>query len=333
MSGREFHWAFLAHFGMNLWGDLPMTFKRDGMIVGQLTDEEYAAILTDEWRLHDHVRFDEKLWRDLSAQLKADGCNMVVVDVAEFLRYPSHPELAVKGSWSAERLRAEIERLNGMGFTVVPKLNFSTCHHFWLGEYARMVSTPKYYEVCSDIIRDTLEVFRGTPYLHIGFDEEAHVEYQRWSTLVVARRGDLWWHDFNWFIREAEKHGVRAWAWADWASGKDGQTIDEIARRLPKSLVLTPYSYTVAKPTREHPHFKPFIELPAHGFDIFPCASNCYRCPEGFPAMAEWNLANVPSEHYLGMLMAPWMMTSWSYRRLLFQASGLIAEARRRTGA
>lgn len=35
---------------MNLWGDLPMTFKRDGMIVGQLTDEEYAAILTDEWQ-------------------------------------------------------------------------------------------------------------------------------------------------------------------------------------------------------------------------------------------------------------------------------------------
>ena len=328
-----FHWAFLVHFGRKLWGDLPMTYKRDGKMFGQLNDEEFAALQTPEWSNPDHVRFQEDLWRELSAKLKADGCNMIVVDIAEFLKYPSHPEIAVKGSWESARLRAEVERLTGMGFTVVPKLNFSTCHHAWLGIYSRMVSTPKYYEVCSDLIRDTLEVFRGTPYLHIGFDEEARVEYQRQSTFVCARKGDLWWHDFNWFVRECEKHGVRCWAWADWARGKDRDSADEVARRLPKSVILSPYSYTVDKPTNDHPHIKPMLELAAHGFDVFPGASNCYRVPESYPAIAAWAQANLPAEHHLGMLMAPWMPTAWPCKRLLLAASDLIAEARRRTKA
>ena len=101
------------------------------------------------------------------------------VGVGEFLKYPSHPELAVKGSWSAEHLAAEVQRLNGMGFEVVPKLNFSCCHRTWLGEYARMISTPEYYKVCADVIRDTLEVFKGTRFLHIGMDEEHRPTYQK----------------------------------------------------------------------------------------------------------------------------------------------------------
>ena len=125
---------------------------------------------------------------------------------------------------------------------------------------------------------------------------------------------------------------MRCWAWSDWSRGKNGYSADEIAKRLPKSVVLSPYSYTAApKPNEEHAHYKPFRELTARGFDVFPCASNCYRVPESFPAMAEWCKANVPREHYVGMLMAPWMMTAWPYRRLLLAASGLIAEARRRT--
>ena len=40
---------------------------------------------------------------------------MVVMDLGEFLEYPSHPELAVKGSWSADRMRAEVKRLRAMG--------------------------------------------------------------------------------------------------------------------------------------------------------------------------------------------------------------------------
>ncbi|MBQ1229154.1 MAG: uracil permease, partial [Firmicutes bacterium] len=41
-----------------------------------------------------------------------------------------------------------------MGITIIPKLNFSTNHDVWLGEYSRMVSTSIYYGVCRDLIND-----------------------------------------------------------------------------------------------------------------------------------------------------------------------------------
>ena len=36
---------------------------------------------------------------------------MIVVDLGEGLVYPSHPELSIKGSWTPEKLRTELDRL------------------------------------------------------------------------------------------------------------------------------------------------------------------------------------------------------------------------------
>ena len=187
----KFAWSFLVHFGMNMWGDNMGKPSRDGLIKKRLTDREFEMVCGDDYLRQDRVRFDESLWRDLSAQLRKDGCNQIVIDVGEFLRYPSHPELAVEGSWVPERLRAEVVRLNAMGFEVVPKLNFSTCHDTWLGPYARQVSTPEYYKVCSDVIGDTLEVFKGTRFLHLGMDEEDIPSLQKNCSMMVMRQGDV----------------------------------------------------------------------------------------------------------------------------------------------
>ena len=45
---RDFKWTYLAHLGMKMWGDLPMTEppKRDGIMTKVLTDDEFDAI----WR-------------------------------------------------------------------------------------------------------------------------------------------------------------------------------------------------------------------------------------------------------------------------------------------
>ena len=122
----EFAWSYLVHFGMNMWGDLPRTNARNGLIKKWLTDKEFALLEDPEYMDYSRIRFDEAIWRELADRLRKDGCNQIVVDVGEFLKYPSHPELAVKGSWEPERLAAEVRRLQGMGFEVVPKLNFST---------------------------------------------------------------------------------------------------------------------------------------------------------------------------------------------------------------
>jgi len=40
-------------------------------------------------------------------------------------------------------------------------------------ESVRMISSPTYYKVVSEIIADTLEIFDDPPYFHIGMDEES----------------------------------------------------------------------------------------------------------------------------------------------------------------
>ena len=104
----DFIWSYLAHFGVNSWKDFP-----------------YNPPMPERWLTNtsaDHVRFSEASWRRLSDALAKAGCNQIVIDLAEIVQYPSHPELAVKGSWSVEKLRAELDRLRGMGFEAVAQM-------------------------------------------------------------------------------------------------------------------------------------------------------------------------------------------------------------------
>ena len=327
-----FIWSDLVHFGHKMWGDVQESFKleRNGIMTKVLTDEEYAAVATPEHQDINRIHFEVPFWQALSAKLRADGCNQILIDVGEFLRYPSHPELALKDSWSPEALKAEVERLKGLGFEVVPKLNFSTCHDAWLGPYMRMVATPKYYEACADLIRDTMEVFGPVRFLHLGFDEEDMPSYHRRNSLLVIRQGDLWWHDLNWFVREVEKYGARAWIWSDYIRR---HPVEEFVRRMPKTVVQSPWTYRTEKPSFDDPLIRIFLTLAENGYDVVPCGSNCYGHVDNFPAMAAFCAKNLPKERFKGMLMAPWIKTIAPYRRLHWQASDLIAEAIRRTRA
>jgi hypothetical protein len=100
--------------------------------------------------------------------------NTVVIGVGEFSVYPSHPEIAAKGAWSADRMREEVRKLRRLGLEPVPSLNFSATHDSWLGEYHRMLSTRIYYQVCSDILKDVAEIFEQPQAINIGFDEEGY---------------------------------------------------------------------------------------------------------------------------------------------------------------
>ena len=328
----KFKWAYLVHFGMRMWGDLPLTEppKRNGIMTKNLTDEEFDAIYSNpEILAKDRVVFDEPFWKELSAKLRACGCNTLVVDVGEVLAYPSHPELAVKGSWPADKFRAEVLRLRGMGFELIPKLNFSTSHDAWLGPYERMVSTPKYYEVCADVIRDTMEVFAPVENFHIGFDEEDLPQFHANSSILVMRQGDLWWHDLNWLVREVERHGARAWAWSDYLRRHDKEQFrNEFCRRMPKTVVQNPWMYwtKMAKMDVE-PYIQAFLTLAEAGYDVAPCGSNCYGVRENFPDMSEYCHAKIAPERLKGMIMAPWIRIIAPYRRLHWEAADLMAEA------
>ena len=91
-----------------------------------LSDEEFAVISRPGYADHGVIHFDEAMWTPLATRVRRDGSNLLLIDLGEFVVYPSHPELAVKGSWRAERMNAEVlhtvrlKRLNAKAATGSP---------------------------------------------------------------------------------------------------------------------------------------------------------------------------------------------------------------------
>ena len=103
-------WGNLLHLSYNMWRDRPV--KEDDPRQGATTYQPY-------------LRFDEKLWEELTKRMADVGMNLVVIDLGDGVQYESHPEIAVQNAWSVERLRKELARLRKLGLEPIPKLNFS----------------------------------------------------------------------------------------------------------------------------------------------------------------------------------------------------------------
>ena len=118
-KGGKFIKALYVCIGYNMWCEWPTGgFPRE--------------LLRERIRPDLKLRCKDELWRRGVDHAAAKGVNTLVVDLGEGVRYPSHPELAIEGSWSPEKLRREVERLRGLGVTPIPKLNFSTSTCFLL---------------------------------------------------------------------------------------------------------------------------------------------------------------------------------------------------------
>ena len=134
---NNFMWGYLAHLGYNMWADM------DAANIFEGTGSHDIAT--------DYLQFERETWDKVSDKLAKGGCNTIILDIGEGMIYESHPELAIKGSWTKKEVADELSRLRSLGFEVIPKLNFSSSHDEWMGKYSRMVSTPEYYKVCDDI--------------------------------------------------------------------------------------------------------------------------------------------------------------------------------------
>ena len=286
-------WAGLFHFGSHMWSDS---------------------------KASDPLELDYTEWKLISEKMVAAGMNTILVDVGEGVVYPSHPELAVEGSWPVEKFRAELARLRALGLEVIPKLNFSTTHDAWLRQYERMVSTPEYYRVCSDLIRDVVEIFGHPRLFHLGYDEEA-ARHQKIYSYCVVRQGDLWWHDFLWFVKETEKAGCRPWIWSDYIWNHE----EEFLRRMPKSVLQSNWYYgktfdeaEFVRLGRENPNdwsheiinsLRAYELLEKAGFDQVPTSSN-YCHDENILETVKYSVEKLNNDRLKGIMVAPWFMTT-----------------------
>lgn len=320
--------AALLHLGRNLWCDwYPDDVLAD--VPAKRRPDVRLAMTDDAWRRE----------TDYAAKV---GLNMVVIDLAEGLVWPSHPELAVTGSWTVEKMRTELTRLRGMGLEPIPKLNFSATHNGWLKQYRRMLSTPTYYRVSEDLIRDVAEIFDRPRFLHIGYDEES-VEQQvgKEFQVIAVRRHGQWWKDFLHIVRTCESFGMRPWAWAD-AAWHDW---DEFAARCPKSVLLSNWFYDEAhggfdpetNKTSDRRILECFGKLDRLGFDQVPCGTNWAgwkRSQEKVGAddvmagVVDCARKHIAAARLKGFLMASWA-TGSSERNVDFTCRGmdLLAKA------
>ena len=308
----KFLWSYLAHFGVNSWKDVPLETQDPNM------DEKWLTRCCAN-----HVRFDEPSWGRLSDALAKAGCNQIIIDLAEIVVYPSHPELAVKGSWSVERLRNEIDRLRGMGFEVIPKMNFSACHDTWLKDYHRMVSTKKYYQVCEDLIKDAAEIFDHPRFFHLGYDEET-ASHQSKHLFAVCRQGELWWHDFLWFVKVTEKTGCRPWIWSDYIWNRK----EEFLNRMPKSVLQSNWYYGAEFDTSKMKNayrVDTYDVLDKAGFDQVPTGSN-FSCDTNFAGTVKYCDAHCKPELLKGYMMAPWTRTFAIHEEKSNEAIAQMAE-------
>ncbi len=337
-AGRLY--GMLLHLGMNMWSDIPVgtpPFAKPRYTPPKEFFDKYGEVYRRSKELKgraDFMRFEEPMWREITAKMVELGMNFVMIDIGEGLVYPSHPELAVKGSWSVEKMRAELKRLRAMGLEPIPKLNFSTTHDIWLGEYARMVSTPTYYRVVADLIRDVCEVFDKPRFFHLGYDEEDY-DHQSGDFYCAVRQGELWWHDFLFTVKEVERHGVRPWIWSD----KIWHHREEFCKRVPKTVLQSNWYYlgdfNPDKKSALYPMVHAYDWLEEAGYDQVPCVSNV-----GYWHLQTYNnpkltidycrdVAKVAPERFKGLMMAPWVSTMAYLRPFYEQAYDLMPAAKK----
>ena len=288
----------------------------------------------------DKLDFEYPAWRDITQKAASAGFNTLLIDLGEGVRYTSHPELAIEGSWSPAKLREELARVRDLGLNPVPKLNFSTTHDQWLGEYGRMVSTKKYYQVCTDLIKEVCDLFNGPSLFHLGFDEEGerHQEVKGYD-MMILRQGTLWWHDFLLLSGTAEACGARPWIWSD----KYWTEPQEFLKRMPKGVLQSVWYYDasfdiaalkthekeeLAKERRRLVNWKrvqSFIDLDRAGFEQVPCGST-WASLENFGNLVTFCRAQLTPARVKGYLMAPWKRTLVKETPAQFKAIDLAAK-------
>lgn len=308
-------WSMLVHLGTNLWYEEGNNNGGGGRV----------------WKspASNTLRFDRDVFYRYLDALRSEGVNTIILDIAEGLKYESHPELAVNGSYTHDEMREMLEYMYSLGFSVIPKLNFSTCHDIWLGEYSRMISTPKYYEVCRDLITEVCHLFNAK-YMHLGMDEENYPN-QRYYDYAVVRQNDLWWHDLYFYIDCVESCGARAMMWTDYARHRP----DEFIRRIPRSVVMCNWYYgdrfaddysTLEE--EDMIRVRPFHLFAEQGFDQLATGSSEYHY-HSTALLADHIARNVDNTHVLGFMQTTWCDTTAEREEELIRSAKSLGDAKR----
>jgi hypothetical protein len=289
----------------------------------------FAAGIKAFGGIRSELELSEVLLNDALKKMADSGINMILINVEDSLKWDSHPEIAVRNAWSVSKLRSALDRMRKMGLEPIPMLNFSTTHDAWLGKYSKMVSTEKYYNVCRDLIAESIDIFDKPRFLHVGMDEETAAN-QRRADFVVVRQNDLWWADFYFLIGEVEKGGTQPWTWSDYV----WHYPDEYYKKMPKSVIQSNWYYgqdfgSERMSEGARTAVKAYAELNQHGYDQIPTASNHFHNPKSIGNTVKYCKEHIDPSKLLGFLQTFWKPTIETYRKLILEGIELTGEAKK----
>ena len=292
--------GILMHLGSNMWADR----TSDELPYGYNGKETYLSC-------------DEEVWDDCIKYAAENGFNAVVIDLGDAIQYKSHPEIAIDGAWSVEKLKDKLKEIRDLGMEPFPKLNFSTSHDAWLGDYHRMVSTKIYYDVVKDLIEEVIDIFDKPTYFHLGCDEE-RVEEQAAVNAYFScfRRGKLLWDDLNFYFDCVRNKGVTPWIWSDhfWYNK------EEFLPNVGMDVILSPWYYDKIY-SGDVPPMTPFRQtildsfkaISDLGYKQIVCGSTCWRS-QSIKQLMHFVTEQTGGKGIQGFLLAPWYRThkEWS---------------------
>ena len=285
---KDLIFAYLIHLSTHMWWDESSpaeTWYRD-----------------PEWNENNNT--DLSIWDGTIKYLGETKFNTVLIDVGDAVKYESHPEISAPDAWDKDFFKKKLDEIRALGMTPVPKLNFSAGHDTWLKDYRRMIATPTYYNVCADLIREVGELFDSPSLFHLGFDEET-AEFQNYLEMASVRNEALWFHDLNFFAKECEKFGARAWIWSDYLWYKK----DSFFKNMSKDIVQSNFYYEHWRDYPNRPLFHNIMDcyelLDKHGYDQIPTCSTDYNTDNSADTFAHCK-KKLGEDHLLGFMTAPW---------------------------
>ena len=291
MENRKM-WAFMMKMGSNMWG-------RKGQIWPYEQEEELSY--------HDEVLCDKEIWRKVTDFLPQCGINTLLIDVGEGIKLDSHPELANPGSWEKSEVKAEIARLKAMGITPIPKLNCSCCHDAWLKDYAYMVGTPTYYQVCKEVLEEVIDIFDTPEFFHLGLDEEREAN-QAGFPIMRIRSPYKQLEDANRLFDICKGKGVRPWMWLHYACVESFGGDEGFQKNIPKDVLISNWYYNELHENMQKKAGDLYIKLGEWGYDQIPTCSTWFWYLNARQTM-RYCKAHVKPESIKGYLTAPWMFS------------------------
>lgn len=296
-SGKKF-WACLMHLSFNFAGQIKL----------------YGGLRTA-------FEPDMSVWDAAVERMAKNHVNMLFINLDDSVAWHCHPEISLKNAWTHEQLRAQLTRMRKLGIEPVPMFNFSTTHDAWLGKYSKMVSSAKYYAVCSDLIAEAISLFDAPRFIHFGMDEE-RIDYQL-SDYIVIRQQETWWADLYFYIGEALKRGVRPCVWADYVWHHP----DDFFKMMPKSVVQCNWWYA-EKFTISDVAIRSYLDLVREGYDVMGTGSFDQENPKSIGNTVKFCAEHIDGCHLLGFIQTFWKPTIEAYRASILEGIDLMGSAR-----